>query len=251
MPWTLPRDAAGLLALATDYPYPAPEESYLFSGGRARTLSVAGWRGLDLAGRIPVLAHGSNRSPEQLRRKFGDSADIPVTYGRLSGFDVVYAAHVARYGAVTSTLAAVPGVASRIALNWLTPAQLAFMHETERMNYTYGHLPAGCFTPEVGPAPAVTAVYVGNHGPLALDGGLVALAAVTAEGRPHPALWQREIQVRLAGEHHPGEDLEPLLLDRIARPEARRAFEAHLVRHQPVLSLDGFTVVERLDGEIG
>jgi len=250
MPWALPNDEAGLLALATDYPYAAPEESYLFTAGAVRALSAVGWAAYGFAGRVAVLAHGSNRSPQQLLRKFGRDAEIPVTYGSLVGFDVVYAAHVARYGAVTSTLAAVPGVAARVALTWLTPAQLAFMHETERMNYTYGQLPAGCFRPEVGPAPAVTAVYLGNHGPLALDGGLVALAAVGAEGRPHPALWQREIQARLAAEHHPGEALEPLLLDRIRRPEARRAFEARLPRHQAGPALAGFTVVERLDGEL-
>jgi len=250
MPWALPGDEAGLLALATDYPYAAPDDSYLFALGEARGLSAAGWRSYDFGQRVPVVAHGSNRSPQQLFRKFGRDAEIPVTYGRLAGFDVVYAAHVARYGAVTSTLAAVPGVAARVALTWLTPAQLAFMHETERMNYTYGHLPAGCFQPEQGPAPAVTAVYVGNHGPLALDGGLIGLAAVSAEGRPHPALWQREIQTRLAGEHHPGEALEALLLGRIRSPEARRAFEGRLTRHQRALTLEGFTVVQRLDGEI-
>jgi hypothetical protein len=250
MPWALPSDAAGLLALATDYPYAAPDDSYLFVAGEARALSAAGWRGYGFAGRVPVVAHGSNRSPQQLFRKFGRDAEIPVTYGRLLGYDVVYAAHVARYGAVTSTLAAVPGVAARVALTWLTPAQLAFMHETERMNYTFGHLPAGCFQPEVGPAPDVAAVYVGNRGPLALDGGLAGLAAVSAEGRPHPALWQREIQARLAALHYPGEPLEALLLNRIRSPAARRAFEARLTRHQRDLALEGFTVVQRLDGEM-
>ncbi len=249
MPWTLPSDPAGLLALATDYPYAAPADSYLFAEGQARGLSADAWAAFDFADRLPVLAHGSNRSPDQLRRKFGAAAEIPVTYGRLQGFDVVYAAHVARYGAVTSTLAAVPGVAARVALNWLTPAQLDFMHQTERMNYAYGQLPDGCFQPEVGPPPAVTAVYVGNHGPLRLDGGLVALAAVSAEGRPHPQLWQHEIQARLADEHYPGAELEALLLERIRDPQARRSFEGRLVRFQGELALDGFTLVERLDGE--
>lgn len=244
MPWRLPEDEAGLLALATDYPYEAPDESYLFTEGAARALSAAGWRALDFAGRVPVVAHGSNRSPAQLFRKFGRGATIPVTYGRLAGYDVVYAAHVARYGAITSTLAALPGVAARVALTWLTAEQLAFMHETERMNYTYGRLDPAAFAPEAGPAPASLTVYIGNHGPLALDGGLVGLAAVTAEGRRHPALWQRALQARLA----PGQPLEPLLLARIADPAVRRAFEVGLSRQQTALTLDGFTLIERLDG---
>ena len=105
MPWALPGDEAGLLALATDYPYAAPDESYLFALGEARGLSAAGWRGYDFGPRVPVLAHGSNRSPQQLFRKFGRDAEIPVTYGRLAGFDVVYAAHVARMLALMGTAA--------------------------------------------------------------------------------------------------------------------------------------------------
>lgn len=251
MPWRLPDDEAGLLALATDYPYEAPGSSYLFSQGAARVLTAAGWQAPAFAGRVPVVAHGSNRSPAQLLRKFGAAAEIPVTYGRLAGYDVVYAAHVARYGAVTSTLAAVPGVGARVALTWLTAEQLAFMHETERMNYTYGRLAPDAFVPEAGPRPESLTAYIGNHGPLALDGALVGLAAITAEGRPHAALWQRDLQARLAAAHHPGEALEPLLLARIADAAARRAFEAKLTRHQAALALEGFTPLERLDGLIG
>lgn len=249
MPWKLPSDEAGLLALATGYPYAAPAESYLFRAGEAHNLSAAGWKAQDFGDRIAVLAHGSNRSPEQLFRKFGRDGEVPVTYGRLIGYDVVYAAHVARYASVTSTLAAVPGVEARVAITWLTPAQLAYMHETERMNYVYGKLPAGSFAPEVGPTPDTPAVYVGNNGPLQLDGTLVALAAVSATGRPHPALLQHEIQARLAAEHHPGEALDRLLLTRIREPALRQAFEAKLTRHHANFSLDGFTVLQRLEGD--
>ena len=89
MPWKLPESDRELLALAKSYPFPAPEGSYLFSGGEAGPIAPA-----DFAGRVPVLAHGSNRSPEQLRRKFGTAAEIPVTYGWLADYDVVYSAHI-------------------------------------------------------------------------------------------------------------------------------------------------------------
>lgn len=263
MVWSLPSERAALLALATEYPYAAPAASYLFQAGEALALGDEGAEPAPelFEGRVAVLAHGSNRSPDQLRRKFLDSrflgaregrqGAIPVTYGWLEGYDVVFAAHVARYGAVTSTLAAVEGVRARVALNWLTPEQLAYMHETERMNYTFGHLPAGRFAPEAGPRPDAIAAYVGNHGPLRLEGRYSGMAAVAAERRPYPTLHQREMQERLAALHHPGALLEELLLARIADPEARRAFEALIRAESAPEPLAGFEVVERLDGEVG
>ncbi len=258
MVWSLPSERAALLALATEYPYAAPERSYLFQGGQP--LDLVAPDAAVFQGRIAVLAHGSNRSPQQLARKFldprfeaprsGVEGTIPVTYGWLEGYDVVFAAHVARYGAVTSTLAAVPAVRARVALTWLTPRQLAYMHETERMNYTYGRLPADRFTPEIGPRPPSIAAYVGNRGPLTLDGSPTGMAAVTAEGRPYPALAQRAMQERLAALHHPGSALEDLLLSRIAQPAARRAFEALLLSETEGDALSGFEVLERLDGEM-
>lgn len=250
MPWALPSGRDALLELATGYPYPAPSESYLFAQGQAQRLAPADWARLDFAGRVPVLAHGSNRSPEQLRRKFGLEAAIPVTYGWLAGYDVVYAAHVARYGAITSTLLSLAGVRARLAVTWLTAAQLAFMHQTERMNYTFGRLPAGVFAPEAGPAAEPLALYVGNHGPLHLDGSAVALDAVEAQGRSLPALSQAALQVRLGQLHHPGEDLETLLLARIADPALRRAFELRLRAERAPENLPGFTLLQRLDDAI-
>lgn len=258
MVWTLPSERAALLALATDYPYAAPTASYLFAAGATAPLPQDDPALFE--GRVPVLAHGSNRSPEQLARKFldqrflgprdGREACIPVTYGWLEGYDVVFAAHVARYGAVTSTLAATPGVRARVAVTWLTGDQLLYMHETERMNYSFGRLPGGCWHPEAGPRPEQLAAYVGNHGPLRIDRQLTGMAAVEAAGRPYPALAQRAMQERLAALHHPQDELDALLLARIAEPERRRAFEALLQRDAHPEPLSGFELVERLDGEI-
>lgn len=254
MPWSLPEDPAALLALGRDYPYAAPAQSYLFRDGRVETPDKAGWAAIDFAGRTAVLAHGSNRSPDQLARKFmdpaygGDTA-VPVVYGWLDGYDVVYAAHVARYGAVTSTLYHAPSVRSRVAVTWLAREQLAYMHETERMNYSYGRLPAGAFRPEAGPAPASLYAYIGNHGPFLADGRPTGLAAVEAEGRPWPARRQDEMQDFLARLFHPGEAWEALIMLRIAQPEQRRAFENRLRGDASKPALDGFELLERLDGD--
>ena len=138
MPWRLPDSPADRLALAKGYPFPAPGSCYLFRNGTAEPLPR------DPAlyeGRQPVLAHGSNRSPEQLARKYGSAAEIPVTYGRLADYDVVYSAHMSQYGSIASTLQHTPGTTVRLTINWLDRRQLARMHETEGPStYAYGRL---------------------------------------------------------------------------------------------------------------
>jgi len=244
MPWPLPEGREARLALALGYPYPAPDSSYLFVGGEARPLEDDSGRFHD---RIAVLAHGSNRAPEQLRRKYGDRAEIPVTYGRLHDYDIVFAAHVARYGAVTSTVAHAPGCRVRVAVTWLTEEQLARMHETERMNYSYGHFPAGAFRPEAGPEPAALTAYLGNRGPLEHEGSAVAFATAAAEGRRFPAMLQAELQQILHARHLSGEDLANAILARIAEPAKRRAFEETLKSGAAPDAIPGFELIERLD----
>ncbi len=161
--------------------------------------------------------------------------------------DVVFGAHVARYGAITSTLASADGCRVRVAATWLTTAQLELMHATERMNYTYGLLPDDAFRPETGPDPDAVAVYVGNYGPLRLDGSAVAFAAIEAEGRPHPALLQRDLQQRLLADLAPGRSLPDAILERIEDAAIRKDFAARLPRGGPA-SPDGFRTIERLDG---
>ncbi len=248
MTWELPREPEALLSLALDYPYDAPGFSYLLNQGAIEPLTASAEDRL-FAGRQVVVAHGSNRAPAQLLRKFGVEATIPVTYGWLEDYDVVYGAHVARYGAITSTLVAARACRVRVAATWLTPAQLALMHATERMNYTYGLLPLGAFRPEVGPDPASVAVYLGNHGALMLDGTAVAFAAVEAQARAYPALLQHELQRRLLTELLPGRGLSDAILERIGDAEIRRSFAQRLPRGGPTFP-DGFQLLRRLDDQL-
>ncbi|MEO1192203.1 MAG: hypothetical protein AAFY02_10630 [Pseudomonadota bacterium] len=242
MIWSLPRTRDERLALALDYPYDAPAGSYHLNRGEVDPLDSAEAAHLT-EGRTAVLAHGSNRAPAHLLRKFGPEASLPVTYGWLSGYDVVFGAHVARYGAITATLASAPGCRVRLAATWLTSEQLALMHESERMNYTYGRLPAAAFAAEVGPEPEELTLYAGNQGALLLDGQPVGLAALEAQGRPHPALTQRALQRQL----HPGPGLEETLLARMEDRALRAAFAASLIG-QGLDALTGFEPLARLDG---
>ena len=134
MPWTLPESDDALLRLAKGYPYAAPDGSYLYRDGESLALTGP----LDPAltsGRVPVIAHGSNRAPEQIHRKFGHlkgtASEIPVTRAWLSDHDVVYSAHMTRYGSISATLHEAPGTRVQVYVTRLTEAQLPRMLETE------------------------------------------------------------------------------------------------------------------------
>jgi len=233
-PWRLPDDPAERLALAKGYPYPAPERSYLFVHGEPRPIDEA-----DFRGRTPVLGHGSNRAPSQLARKFrafqGRDAEIPVTFAWLDDYDVVYSAHVTTYGAIASTLQAVPGCRVRVALTWLDDRQLERMHETEG-HYGFGRLQGARVRHEAGPHAAGDAVmmYLSDHGCLLHDSAPVGLAAVPAEGRRHPALHQEDALALVRDRLAAGADLDRFILESIADPELRwRRIQALRAHAQP------------------
>ncbi len=206
------------LARARDYPYDLRRESYLFAGGRLRPLPDAR---AARAGRVPVLAYGSNQSPAQLRRKFGHlaaaggaEAAIPVQRARLAGFDVVYSAHFTNYGALPAMLRVAPGTTVGVAVTWLTETQLALMNESETRvaNYAYRRLEQLDLRLDDDTRLAAVDAYVGQRGSLMHDGTPVALEAVRAEGRTLPsrstAAMLRLARDRLA----PGHDLDKFIL---------------------------------------
>lgn len=234
MPWKLPESEAELLRLAKSYPYEAPRTSYLFAQGAARPLTDLDHdRGL-FDGRVPVIAHGSNRAPAQLARKYGPAAEIPVSLGWLAEHDVVYSAHMTRYGAIASTLRHAPGVRARVAITWLDPDQLDRMHETEGSEtYRFGHLRRIELHLEDGSGARLTeaGVYLGNKGCLADDHGPVGLAAVTAEGRPHKALDQEAALDLVRARHRPEMTLDQMILETVRDPERRRALVQDMAAH--------------------
>ena len=195
---------AATLARARDYPYAVPGGSYTWRRGRVAPFDPAGTAGL-----TPVLALGSNRSPEQLQRKFGDRALIPVEAGRLQGFDIVYSAHITGYGAVPATLATSPGTTVGLAVTWLGTAELDAMHATElgNENYLYALLEDVTLTLDGGARLDAVHLYISRRGLLTHDGGPVALAAVAAEGRLHGAMTTGEVleavRARVAPDHDP------------------------------------------------
>ena len=94
------------IARAKAYPFPRHDHCFLFQDGAAIPLPLDGV--CDTAGRVPVLAAGSNQSHEQLARKYAGREEfkgtvIPAWRGRLHDFDTVYAAKFTAYGSVPAT----------------------------------------------------------------------------------------------------------------------------------------------------
>ena len=124
---------------ALDYPYEPITHSQILTKAGSIPFDEAATHG-----RIPVLAIGSNRAPEQLRRKFPSLESLPVEQVELLEHDVVYAARVSGYGAMPATLAHSPGTSVQVAVTWLTSAQLEMMDASEGLGVGYywdgGHL---------------------------------------------------------------------------------------------------------------
>ena len=233
MPWPLPSSDAEILALAKAYPFAAPGESYLFKDGAAAPLAAVGRE--TFAGRTAVLAHGSNRSPDQLRRKFGAEAEIPVTRAWLADYDVVYSAHVTQYGSIAADLRHAPGVRACVYVTWLSETQLARMHETELggENYRYGVMERIELTLETGPAGGLGEAwaYLSSRGCLAADGQPQGLAAVEADGRPHGALDQDGALEAVRARHRTRETLDHFILSNVRDPARRKGLIAEMRAH--------------------
>lgn len=197
---------------AKSYPFPAPDHCYLYEDGRWRRLPEGP---LETAGRVPVLAAGSNRSPEQLARKFGHLPDIgaiPAQRGRLHDFDVVYAAHLARYGSVPATFQHSPGTAATVFVLWLTERQLQRMHETEG-HYSYDHLYDVRVDLDAGGTLWEAYAYSSKIGCLGHAGACIALAEIAAENRAFRAMRQPEILALIRDRLAPGADLDRFIAE--------------------------------------
>ena len=208
---------------ALGYPFPRPRSSVLIAAGRVEPLTE-----LDARGRTPVLAYGSNASPESLGWKFPDERDavVPLVRGRLRDLDVVYSSHIAVYGSVPATLQGSAGTAVETFVAYLTDHQLALVEGWE-INSTYASL-AVDLELEHGAAPAEVGAFVSRHGPLAVQGAPVALAAVTAAGRRFAAMTQPEVLEHVRAALAPEQSLEDFVTANVADYERARELTALL-----------------------
>lgn len=156
-----------------DYPWPADH---------VREPCVLRWDGadvriepgtVDVRGRTPVAAVGSNASPLVLARKLAalPSGLVALRPQRLRGVRVGHSAHVSAGGYVPAAPYAGDGAVDAV-VGWFDAEQLALVDATEP-NYDRRALTSG------------TQVYVSRWGVVAVD------------GRPLPLLGQAELLARL------------------------------------------------------
>jgi len=197
-----PEETAAILKRALDYPYAAPERSYLYRDGQAHDAPPDGF---DLSGRVPLISYGANSAPAALARKLAalPGLEMPVERAELEGFDVVYSAHVSPYGAVPATLHESPGTTAPVFLIHPTPEQRALLTASEP-NYNLVEVNG-------------IAAYRSKHGCLELDASPVALAAVRSRGRVFPELDEPTILERVRAHLEPRLSLEEFIRACIAR----------------------------------
>jgi hypothetical protein len=181
---------------ALNYPYEAPAGDYLVKDGQRLPLPES----YDFSARTAVLSVGSNRAPVQLMKKFGTTAEVPVTEAVVTGCDVVHVAGLSAYGAVPC--APYPSKGSIVTLNiaWLTNDQLRQMHATESVGIAYDYVEWD--------VSAVTLTrdikldwlfgYASCIGAFQHAGSPFALSHIPAKGRIFPERSQVEMQLKLA-----------------------------------------------------
>ncbi len=234
------------LRWAKSYPYQIPARSYMLVDGGYEELPEDGPLP-DLSARQPVLACGSNQSPERLARKFSAIGDgpIPVIRARVTGFDAVYSAHFSTSGSIPATLRQAPGVTASLFVNWLTPVQQQRLHETEAVgrNYDFGRLDGIQVRMDGGGVLTHAFAYVSRHGCLINDDAPVALAAVPADGRRWPALTEEQVLALARDRLAPDRPLDDFIRETISEEKTRLARTDTLKSEGRPFSYGGFTPI--------
>lgn len=232
-----------------DYPFDIPGFEYLWTAGAV--LGIEAWDPSEKANRTPVLAIGSNGSPQQLDTKFPRERwrpaeprenDIPVEIVTAFDVDVVFCAHVSIRGRyIPVTMLSTPGPEVIVRMLWLTKGQLEAMdrsegYGSEDLNSAYWRrrVPRVEHHGEVVPG---VECYISTRGAALFGDEPFGLRSVDALRSPIVQRgYQRDAWARLAAElgRPPGTDLCELARDHRVRSEISAYFEDH--RLPPALS---------------
>ncbi len=218
-----------VVARALGYPYPREPGAFVWRDGH-----VARFAGTLPGGSLACVAYGSNASPQQLTRKFGDlrGIEIPTIPAELLDHDVVYAPWISFYGSIPATLAASPGTRARVWLQWLSPGALLRMDETEGVPEVYGRTAGLTVILEDGTHVDAFS-YVAAEGVLLVDGKPVALAEIPASGRSFAMLSQRDAQESVRELLGVRTSVEKFIGENVADPELRNRRSDLLPRERP------------------
>jgi hypothetical protein len=220
----LGRDA--ILERALAYPFPRPRGSVLVDGERVRQLRELA--PALVGGRTPVLAYGSNASPDSLAWKFPDERDavLPLVRGTLRDLDVVYSSHIAVYGSVPATLQHSGGTAVETFVAYLSDDQLALVEGWE-INATYETLDVDLEV-ELGEAPATVGAFLSRHGCLTAGDTEIAIAEIPASGRRFAAMTQSEAIEHARSIAAPELSIDEFIVAGVRDYERARSFTARL-----------------------
>jgi len=235
---------ADAFARACAYPWERPVGSYLLTDGKVELLAerdepererIIERLSAPDAGRVPLVAIGSNAAPKPLRRKFAHFEDVNdrtvlVLTGRLHEFDVGFAAQLAIYGSMPATIFPSPGTAVTAALLWVTPAQFTQLTWSE-LSYQLGRLRTRFTVDDADEHFDEVLVFVSRWGAFCPDGAPAALSAVPAEARTATALTQQQALDQAAalafGDGARAETLVRAIFDDFAALTAKLAPELH------------------------
>jgi hypothetical protein len=209
-------DIDELLHRALAYPYESPG-SFVQVGPRTLPVPPAE---IETVGRRALLAYGANAAPEALVRKLAHlpPRPIPVLRIALRGWDVVYSAHVTRYGAVPAAVVPSPGTVASVHLVFPDDDQLEAIAASEGTNYRLERLTEFGATLEVGGEEvAEVDAFISVHGPLLLGGAPVALAQVPARDRAFAELTMAEMLERVRAALTPDLDLRASIFHHVER----------------------------------
>jgi len=244
---TEPSDAERLIR-AKAYPYDVPKTSYILFQGAPVELKRMNPPD-DTAERIPVLAYGSNASPQQLVNKFpdiGDEEGIPVLKTALTGFDVVYSARFSSYGAIPAMLVQSPGTRLTTYVTWLTEEQLEVMHDTELgpdrdgSAYTFGKLTGVLAMIDAVGIREEVYMYQSSARALGHDGAMCAYSEIDARQRTFQTYGHERVLQAVHEGIAPDMTLEAFLLDAATSAETRAAYSARLHKNGVKVKLKGY-----------
>ncbi len=249
-----PRDR---VAFAADYPFRQVEASYVFANGQSYRLTAFDTQDLAAARvahggaevaladmlaphqarglfeeRFPVVASGSNGSPDQLARKYAGTDDvIPTLVGTLRDHSAVYAAHLTGYGSVPATLHHTPGASVRVFVNYLTAQQRDRMDATETLGKHYAHteLRDLDLALENGERVRSATAYVSITGVIAHEGRAQRLSAIPHPSAVLPDMSQRAVLDYIRSRIEPDILFEDFVHAHITDPVLRDAREARLL----------------------
>jgi hypothetical protein len=206
-----------LVRRALGYPYDPPAGSFVQIGDR--TLPVPPEE-VDIDGRRALLAYGANASPEALTRKLAHLPPEPIAVLRvaLRGWDVVYSAHVTRYGSVPAAVVASPDTVVSVHLVFPSEAQMEAITASEGENYRLEQLADFSAEYEIGGGgPREIDAFIGVYGPLLVDGSPVALAAIPAVDRVFPESTTPEMIDRVRSKLAPDLSVREFVLHHVER----------------------------------